>query len=462
MLDARPEELRQEYESENRAQHYRENRWTRSPRARRTDAKEQAIVESFVQHAATMMPAESPISRVLDLPCGTGRFRKLLERNCKDVWSGDASREMLMQAPPSTGLQMSAHAIPLVEESVDLILCSRLLHHFEHPQQRLAVLQELARVSQRWTILSYFDSANFQAWRNKLRGKFRGRFPIPQTTFQSEIQSAGWAERKRVYIARGVSEQVWVLLEKRDTESMPFMSKPEILAQSRTVQVERLSRSNHGEVVRKTYHFPTAKDRMRGMLRGTLFGWNKARREYQNLKFLERANMPVVEALEWTCKRNRLGFVTTCGLITRAYPGRDLAQHLQQGKELSAAFWITIGQSMRQMHNAGFWHRGLSARNVMIGVESPNIAWLDATKSKTYPAGGLPHEKRGFDLLRFWTPLQNRTTQESKTAWAEAYGENLDLEKWWSWIPNWKQASFRRELQREEARFEEADSSASK
>lgn len=214
MVDARPGELRQEYESEHRAQHYRENRWTRSPRARRTDAKEQAIVESFLQLAAAQMPEGQSVSRVLDLPCGTGRFRNLLERNAKEVWSGDASREMLMQAPPTTGLQMSAHAIPLKEQSVDLILCSRLLHHFEQPKQRMAVLEELARVSQRWAILSYFDSANFQAWRNKLRGKFRGRFPIPQATFQNEIHGAGWTERKRVYIARGVSEQVWVILEK--------------------------------------------------------------------------------------------------------------------------------------------------------------------------------------------------------------------------------------------------------
>ncbi|MFK5954815.1 MAG: class I SAM-dependent methyltransferase [Planctomycetota bacterium] len=214
MIDSRPEELRQEYESEDRAQHYHENRWTRSPRARRTDAKEQAIVESFLHYAVAQMEGKEGLQRILDLPCGTGRFRAMLQRNCKDVWSGDASREMLAQAPPTTGMQMSAHAIPLTDESVDVILCSRLLHHFEHTKQRAAVLQQLARVSKRWVIISYFDSANFQAWRNKLRGKFRGRFPISQQSFAAEIHAAGLRERKRVYIARGVSEQVWVLLER--------------------------------------------------------------------------------------------------------------------------------------------------------------------------------------------------------------------------------------------------------
>jgi SAM-dependent methyltransferase len=218
MDDLRPEQLRQEYESEPRAAHYRNNRWTRSSRARRTDAKEQAIVESFLQHAAVQMLEGKSIARVLDLPCGTGRFRTMLERNCEEVWSGDASREMLMQAPPSTGVQMSAHAIPLKKNAVSAILCSRLLHHFEHPAQRNTVLQELSRVSQRWIILSYFDAANFQAWRNRIRGKFRGRFPITLRTFQNETHAAGLVERKRVYIARGVSEQVWVLLEKKQSE----------------------------------------------------------------------------------------------------------------------------------------------------------------------------------------------------------------------------------------------------
>ena len=38
---------------------------------------------------------------------------------------------------------------------------------------------------------------------------------MTQKTFANEIHAAGLMERKRVYIARGVSEQVWVLLEKR-------------------------------------------------------------------------------------------------------------------------------------------------------------------------------------------------------------------------------------------------------
>ncbi|MHC4379569.1 MAG: class I SAM-dependent methyltransferase [Planctomycetota bacterium] len=208
----RPEQLRREYEDGVRALHYREDRWTRSARARRTNAKELRIVRGFLE---SVVEQHGPIVRILDLPCGTGRFRDTLKTHCHELLSMDASREMWAAAPPASGMQGSAHAIPLEDACVGAILCSRLLHHFEHPEQRVGILQELARVSRRWVILSYFDAANFQAWRNRLRGRFKGRYPISRSIFATEIGQAELVERKRVYIQRGLSEQVWVLLEKQ-------------------------------------------------------------------------------------------------------------------------------------------------------------------------------------------------------------------------------------------------------
>lgn len=203
---SRPQQLRSEYEDSSRAAHYRDDRWTRSPRARRTNAKELAIVETFVKQCGGL-------ASMLDVPCGTGRFRSMLQQHCSTLWSIDASFEMLAAAPGSAQLQASAHQLPLVDNSVDFILCSRLLHHFQTSAERATVLAELARVSKRFVVLSYFDNANFQAWRNKVRGKFRGRFPISRAQFTNEIDAVGLKECGRHYIQRGWSEQVWVLLE---------------------------------------------------------------------------------------------------------------------------------------------------------------------------------------------------------------------------------------------------------
>lgn len=215
---SRPQQLRQEYESTERAAHYRDHRWTRSARARRTNAKELAIVDGFAHSALCLQNLDSANEKsrftlAIDVPCGTGRFRTLMKNHTAELLSMDASHEMLAAAVSQPQVQASAHKLPLVDSAVDFILCSRLLHHFETSAERLTVLQELARVSKRWIVLSYFDSANFQAWRNRLRGKFRGRFPISQEQFALEIKAAGLLERQRRYIRRGFSEQVWVLLE---------------------------------------------------------------------------------------------------------------------------------------------------------------------------------------------------------------------------------------------------------
>ncbi len=202
----RPAQLRQEYESDERARHYQGQRWEHSPRARRTNAKEQAIVESFFQSLEPKLWR----NRVLDMPCGTGRFRPLLRSYFTEVWSVDAAASMLQQAPPEFGFQASAHAIPLCDDAVDVILCSRLLHHFDTSEQRLQVLGELARVTRKWICMSYFDAASVQAWRNKLRGRFRGRYPLAKQQWLAELNAVGLEECRRVYIAKGWSEQVWV------------------------------------------------------------------------------------------------------------------------------------------------------------------------------------------------------------------------------------------------------------
>lgn len=246
--------------------------------------------------------------------------------------------------------------------------------------------------------------------------------------------------------------------------------QPQELAASRTVKVERLTRPDGVEVVRKTYRFPTLKDRLRGAHRGALFGRNKAHREFANLQYLRRLEVPAVEPLAWTATRDKLGFVTSCTLETRAYDASDLAALMKAAQGDPSRYpapevWRRIGASVWKMHEGGFWHRGLSARNLLLDAQSHDpdavgteLHWLDPAKSLTWPAGGLSVARKAQDLLRFWTPLQPRLPEQHQQAFAQGYGhaESLELEELRQAIPNWKQASLRRELQREEARMESA------
>ena len=90
------------------------------------------------------------IGKVLDLGCGTGRFSQgLAERFGADVIGLDPSRKMLHQAMINRSVRRvcyaigTGEAIPLRDESVDLIFISMAFHHFNDPP---AVAHECQRV----------------------------------------------------------------------------------------------------------------------------------------------------------------------------------------------------------------------------------------------------------------------------------------------------------------------------
>lgn len=201
--------LRGEYEAAGRAGHYAAARWSGTAHARRTDRRERRIVGAWLARCG-------PCARILDVPRGAGRFTALLAAHAGRVVSADAAAAMLRSGAPGGGVQASAHALPFRDAAFDLVLCARLLHHFGGAAERRAVLRELARVSRRWLIASHFDRASLQAWRSRLRRRADGRHAIGVAEFRADAAACGWRVRDRAWVARGVSEQTWALLERRD------------------------------------------------------------------------------------------------------------------------------------------------------------------------------------------------------------------------------------------------------
>lgn len=90
------------------------------------------------------------VSRILDLGCGTGRFTEALAAHFDaEVVGVDPSTKMLDQArkklrDPRVQYQSgSGEAIPLADESVDLVFMSMCFHHFIDPK---AAARECRRV----------------------------------------------------------------------------------------------------------------------------------------------------------------------------------------------------------------------------------------------------------------------------------------------------------------------------
>ncbi len=370
-MPEREHELFEQYQTPGTAEHYATGRWQQSRRARRSSAQELKIVKQFCQQIG-------PLANILDIPCGTGRFSQLLGEFAEQVVRADLSSAMLGQVAVGKGtsktnnLQASAAAIPFANSAFDLAFCFRLLHHFELPEQRIEVLSELARVSRRWVIGTFFDSSSFQAWRNRVRGKVGTRYPQSIASIHAEAAAAGLRVKEMRFLSKKISEQMVVLLEKVEHQDEVILDLP-------SVCLERRSLSNRNEYAHKRYFFPNTMRRLGAAHRHT---WRKpcrAQQEYQNLVRLEQLAVPVVKPTSWWCQRDAFGFVRDSGVISQWCD----APNAEQVSAEHLADWLiehetNLRESIAKIHGAGCLYRGLHPRNLLLSSTGPR--WLDPAK----------------------------------------------------------------------------------
>lgn len=156
--------------------------------------KEVAILRNLLSKAGKIEVA-------MDLPSGTGRLTPILAEVASRVILADASDVMLEIAKednptlPATFMVSSAEKIKLPDRAVDLVFCHRFLHHINQPELRQQIFVELARVSRRYVIVSYY-AAGFRSrlkWRLKSMVGLadRNSKPAAMDQFFAEAQKAG-------------------------------------------------------------------------------------------------------------------------------------------------------------------------------------------------------------------------------------------------------------------------------
>lgn len=174
-------------------------------------------------------------SKVLDLPCGTGRMSRTLVERGYHVTSADASPAMLSRAKEHYAAYRSERgaAAPEVDFSVrdvlatgfaneefDGISCIRLFHHFSEAETRRRALAELRRISSGPIVVTFLNSFaldRISIWmKARIKGKKpQNQRPISYKTFAADIDAAGLKIDKKIAAHWGISSRWFLVLSRR-------------------------------------------------------------------------------------------------------------------------------------------------------------------------------------------------------------------------------------------------------
>lgn len=176
-----------------------------------------------IQAMTALLP---PGARVLDLPCGTGRFFSLLQSLGVDVTAADASASMVAAARERVGpaqahrvLQADLTGTPFDDNAFDCVFVIRLLHHISTPEERARIFREAARISSNRLVISFFDPYNMSnAWYLLTRILY-GR-PIRRRTqsikqLRQELAQAGFDVDLTLYRRRWLGKFAFLTARKR-------------------------------------------------------------------------------------------------------------------------------------------------------------------------------------------------------------------------------------------------------
>lgn len=164
----------------------------------------------------------------LDLPCGYGRFTALLVQNGFIPFNCDVSYFMVERAnvrvqtgnaSPSLGAVADAvQGLPFKGESFPLIFSMRFFHHLHESQDRMRVLSEFHRISEKWLLISFYQASALHRFQRRLRRKVKKTQTrirmISAEEFRSEAESAGFEVKKIHSLFRGLHAQRIALLKK--------------------------------------------------------------------------------------------------------------------------------------------------------------------------------------------------------------------------------------------------------
>jgi hypothetical protein len=134
--------------------------------------REQRFVDSMLAQVA------EPLEEVIDVPCGHGRFTPQLRQAatrrlvCADLRlehiKALVGAEGTIGTPIETAQVDLYQRLPFADEEFDLVFNFRFFHHIRDAGHREHVISELARISARYLIVSYYADSVVHALQKRL------------------------------------------------------------------------------------------------------------------------------------------------------------------------------------------------------------------------------------------------------------------------------------------------------
>ncbi len=190
--------------------------------------RDRRLVEKAVQRAGD-------VERVLDIPCGTGRLIRSLASRVPRSIGADVSLDMIEFSRLSTAgqergskslleyVQCDAKYLPFGNESFDMVVSGRFLHHlFNVPQSdRLQVMKEFARVSRKWVLGDFNIQYGLKYYINRVRSILK-RKPLKSQRMAAsrvfeELAKAG-LQVEQVYPISWLASEKWYILCRKERE----------------------------------------------------------------------------------------------------------------------------------------------------------------------------------------------------------------------------------------------------
>lgn len=176
------------YNSTDKAESYKKNRFTGSKKWVMTDERERQLFSDAVKKL-------SPKS-LLDAPCGGGRFLGIWDSlGVTEVFGIDASESMLEVARGNAPESIKANLqhgdirkLPFDDNRFEFVASIRLLHRISRPEARIEIFSELSRVSSRYVMFTFYNSRTIQGLSKWLKGKYAGE---SVSTLTAELKKAG-------------------------------------------------------------------------------------------------------------------------------------------------------------------------------------------------------------------------------------------------------------------------------